>query len=96
MCFISGFDFVYMITCDLYPTNLRSQAVGTASSIARIFCALAPFLGPLAEYWQPLPMLVIGVPIVISGWLVLRLPDTKEKQLPSTMDNAQELESITT
>ena len=83
-----------MITSDLYPTNLRSQAVGTASSIARFFCALAPFLGPLAEYWQPLPMVIIGVPILISGWLILRLPETKDKKLPMTMDNAHELKDL--
>ena len=85
---------MYMFTSDLYPTNLRSQAVGTASSIARVFCALAPFLDPLAEYWQPLPMLVVGVPILISGWLVLMLPETQNKKLPMTMEKAHELKEL--
>ena len=79
------------MTCELYPTNLRSQAVGSASTISRVFCACAPYLKPLAKIYQPLPMLVIGVPILISGALVLMLPDTYREELPQTMQNAQEL-----
>merc|ERR1719445_436289 len=87
-----SFNLVYLMTCEMYPTNLRSQAVGTASSISRIFCALAPFLKPLSQIYQPLPMLVIGVPILISGGLALKLPETFKKELPQTMKTAKELE----
>ena len=87
----AGFNLVYLMTCEMYPTNLRSQAVGTASSISRIFCALAPFLKPLAQIYQPLPMLVIGVPILISGALATKLPETFKKELPQTMKTAKEL-----
>ena len=87
----SGFNLVYLMTCEMYPTNLRSQAVGFASSISRIFCALAPFLKPLSEIYQPLPMLVIGVPILICGALALKLPETFKKELPQTMKKAKEL-----
>lgn len=91
-----GFNMVYLMTCELYPTNLRSQAVGSASTISRIFCAIAPYLKPLAKIWQPLPMLVIGVPILISGALAIKLPETFRKELPQTMRNAQELGDIMT
>ena len=60
--------------------------------ITRIFCICAPFLGPLAHYWQPLPMVIVGVPIVIAGFLVFRLPDTYQKELPVTLKNAKDLE----
>jgi len=88
-----SFNLVYLMTCEMYPTNLRSQAVGTASSISRIFCALAPFLKPLSKIYQPLPMLIIGVPILISGGLALKLPETFQKELPQTMKTAKELDS---
>ena len=91
-CLILGFNLVYLMTCEMYPTNLRSQAVGTASSISRIFCAMAPFLKPLSKIYQPLPMLVIGVPILISVGLALRLPETFKKELPQTMKTAKDLE----
>ena len=79
------------MTCELYPTNLRSQAVGSASTISRIFCAFAPFLKPLQKYYQPLPMLVIGVPILISAAFATQLPETFRKKLPETMKKAEKL-----
>ena len=59
--------------------------------VARIFCACAPFLSVLANYWQPLPMVIIGIPIVISGILILLLPSTHKKELPGTIHHALEL-----
>ena len=92
-----SFNLVYLMTCELYPTNLRSQAVGSASTISRVFCAVAPYLGLLAkicESCRPLPMLVIGVLILISGALSYFLPETYCKKLPQTMENARELKSV--
>ena len=43
-CYL-GFSLVNLVTSESYPTNLRSQAVGVSSSVSRIFCAVAPFLG---------------------------------------------------
>ena len=87
-----GFPLCYLITSELYPTNLRVQAVGMSSAVSRIFCACAPFLNPLAKIWQPLPMLVIGIPIILSGLLASRLPETYKEDLPQTMKGAIELE----
>ena len=90
-----SFNLVYLMTCELYPTNLRSQAVGSASTISRVFCAVAPYLGLLAKIYRPLPMLVIGVVILISAVLSFFLPETYRKKLPQTMENARELKNVT-
>ena len=58
--FFTGFSLVYLMTSELYPTNLRSQAVGFASTISRVFCLCAPFLGHIAKIWEPAPMVLIG------------------------------------
>ena len=94
MMYLTGFAFVYYYTAELYSTNLRSQAVGYQSMVARIFCLCAPFLGGLATYWQPLPMVIIGIPIVLSGLLILKLPKTHRKELPQTVINAVELRDM--
>ena len=83
---------VYLITIELYPTNMRTQALGTCSAFARIFCACAPFLTPLAGYWQPLPMLIVGVPLICSGLLAMKLPETYNQDLPQTIKGAIDLE----
>ena len=62
---------MFLITSEMYPTNLRSQAVGTCSTISRVSCILAPFLAALAKIWQPLPMLALGLPALISGIVFL-------------------------
>jgi len=52
------------------------------------FCQKVPLM---LRPREPLPMLVIGVPILISGALATKLPETFKKELPQTMKTAKEL-----
>merc|ERR1712241_127290 len=88
----ASFLVVWLVTAELYPTNLRNQAVGTCSTISRVFGLVAPFVARLAVYWSPLPMLILGVPSLFSACLVYFLPETKYIELPATMKDADELE----
>jgi putative MFS transporter len=85
---------VWLYTNELFPTNLRAQAIGTCSMISRIFGLCASFVGALAKYWQPLPLLVLGIPTIVSGILAAFLPETANKILPQTMSQANSLASI--
>lgn len=73
------------MTVELYPTNLRSQAVGFCSMCARIFGLVVPFVANLAMFWKPLPMLVLGLPSLVAGASAYFLPETKGKELPQNM-----------
>ena len=84
---------VWLITAELYPTNLRSQAVGTCSTVARLFGLVAPFVARLAIVWKPLPMLILGVPSIFAAFLAYFIPETKHIELPTTMKDADELET---
>ena len=96
-CFAgAAFLLVWLITAELYPTNLRSQAVGTCSTVARLFGLVAPFVARLAVYWKPLPMLILGVPSLFAACLAYFVPETKHIELPGTMKDADELEKTTT
>ncbi len=77
-------SLAWFYTAELYPTNLRAQAVGTCSLVARIFGMCATFVTKLDAYWTPLPGLVLGVPAVIAGLLTYFLPETKGKDLVET------------
>ena len=83
---------MWLITAELYPTNLRSQAVGTCSTVARLFGLVAPFVAQLAVYWKPLPMLILGVPSIFAAFLAYFIPETKNIELPTMMKDADELE----
>ena len=81
----SAFALVYLITGELYPTNLRTRSIGTCSTISRIFGVSAAYMSKLSCIWKPLPMLILGVPSIIIGCLSYFLPETKQKTLPLTI-----------
>ena len=89
----AAFLLVWLITAELYPTNLRSQAVGTCSTVARAFGLVAPFVAQLAFVWKPLPMLVLGFPCILAAFLAYFIPETKHIELPTTMKDASNLEN---
>ncbi|CAB4069274.1 SLC22A4_5 [Lepeophtheirus salmonis] len=86
----AGFEIAWLLPMELYPTNLRAQAVGTCSTIARLFGMSAAFIGALAVYWQPLPLLIIGIPTLIAGLSAFFLPETSGKNLPQTIQKVQD------
>ena len=86
---------MWLVTAELYPTNLRNQAVGACSTVSRAFGLVAPFVATLSSYWKPLPMLILGVPSIFSAGFVYFLPETKHVELPSTMKDADALKKET-
>ena len=48
----------------------------------------ATFVGHLRVYWAPLPMVILGVPAVIAGFLTIVLPETSGKELIETSEKA--------
>ena len=83
---------IYVVTSELYPTNLRSQALGFCSMVARIFGLLAPFLSSLTIYWQSLPMLLLGIPTLVAAVLVIFfITETSGEILPQNMKEGKEL-----
>ncbi len=87
-----GFLMVYLVTAELYPTNLRTQAVGFCSMTSRVLCMSASYVTGLAAYWTPLPLLVLGVPAIVAGVLALTLTETRGKDLPQNLQEAHDLE----
>ena len=83
------------MTAELYPTNLRSQAVGTCSMVARIFGLVCPFVANLALIWKPLPMVVLGLPSLLAAFSAYFLPETKGKELPQNMKDSSKYPETT-
>ena len=51
-----SFYLVYMYTCELYPTEVRTIAVGCSSVCARVGIIIGILMSALARYWHPLPL----------------------------------------
>ncbi|XP_061668438.1 solute carrier family 22 member 16 [Syngnathoides biaculeatus] len=86
-----AFGLIYLYTCELYPTIIRSLAVGSGSMMCRVGSVVAPFCVYLADVWIYLPQLIVGVLAFVIGLLTLMLPETLGRPLTSTLEEAEAL-----
>ncbi|XP_033090775.1 solute carrier family 22 member 16 isoform X2 [Trachypithecus francoisi] len=89
----AAFGLIYLYTAELYPTIVRSLAVGSGSMVCRLASILAPFSVDLSSVWIFIPQLFVGTMAFLSGVLTLKLPETLGKQLATTWEEAAKLES---
>jgi OCT family organic cation transporter-like MFS transporter 4/5 len=47
----------------------------------------------LVDYWRPLPLIVYGLFAFSGGLLSLMLPETRNKKLPETLEDGENLKS---
>ncbi|KTG41659.1 hypothetical protein cypCar_00005113 [Cyprinus carpio] len=88
-----AFGLIYLYTCELYPTIIRSLAVGSGSMMCRVGSVVAPFCVYLADVWIYLPQLIVGILAFIIGILTMFLPETLGQPLTSTLEEAEALGS---
>ena len=82
-------NVVWLYTSELYPTNLRAQALSACSLVARILGMGAPFVAKLSAVTPWLPMLLMGLPAGLAGLVALRLPETKGRSLTEVSHRRQ-------
>uniref|UniRef100_UPI00398EE024 solute carrier family 22 member 16 isoform X2 n=1 Tax=Pristiophorus japonicus TaxID=55135 RepID=UPI00398EE024 len=87
-----AFGLIYLYTAELYPTIIRSLAVGSGSMMARVGSTVAPFCVLLSSVWIFLPQLIVGVMSFLTGLLTLMLPETLGRPLTQTFEDAAELQ----
>ena len=71
--------------------NFLCQAIGICSGCARLFGLGCPFMGNLAVYWKPLPMVLLGAPTLAVALLMTKLPETANKDLPQDFEDGDAL-----
>jgi len=85
-----NFSIVYIYTAELYPTRIRSTAVGSCSVMARLLGAIpSPYIALyLPHVTTPaMPYLVMGGTAVVGGLIALMLPETLGFKLPETLED---------
>ncbi|KAL8186397.1 UNVERIFIED_CONTAM: hypothetical protein K2H54_069649 [Gekko kuhli] len=86
-----AFGLIYLYTAELYPTVVRSLAVGSGSMMCRVGSVVAPFCVYLSSVWIFMPQMIVGIVAFVSGLLTLMLPETLGKPLTNTWAEAIEL-----
>ncbi|XP_062953413.1 solute carrier family 22 member 16 isoform X1 [Cynocephalus volans] len=89
----SVFGLIYLYTAELYPTVVRSLAVGSGSMVCRVASILAPLSLSLVSSWIFIPQLLTGILAFVSGVLTVNLPETLGKPLITTWEEAAKLKS---
>ncbi|XP_036920940.1 LOW QUALITY PROTEIN: solute carrier family 22 member 16 [Sturnira hondurensis] len=87
----SVFGLIYLYTAELYPTMIRTQALGSGSMVSRAGSIMAPFSLYLSGIWTFMPQLLVGILTLVSGILTLKLPETLRKPLATTWEEAMTL-----
>ncbi|EGT56303.1 hypothetical protein CAEBREN_30847 [Caenorhabditis brenneri] len=84
-----AFNILYIFTSELYPTVIRNTAVGVTSMVARFGSGLSSYIALLSNISLPIvPMIIFSLFSLFAGMLVFVLPETSEKPLPETIDDA--------
>lgn len=86
-----SFGIIYMYTAELFPTTVRNGIMSACSMIGRAGSMLAPQIPLLAKYMPSLPLAIFGATSIISGLLIMQLPETRNTRLPDTVEEAVEI-----
>ncbi|XP_045699877.1 solute carrier family 22 member 16 [Phyllostomus hastatus] len=89
----SVFGLIYLYTAELYPTMIRTQAIGSGSMVSRAGSIIAPFSLYLSGIWTFMPQLLVGILALVSGILTLKLPETLGQPLATTWEEAMKLDA---
>lgn len=85
------FILVYLYTSELFPTVVRSNAIGISSMAARIGSMIAPFAIDLGDIKSFLPPIVFAIPPAVAVLVTTILPETKGLELMTTLAEGEEL-----
>eukprot|EP00095_Tigriopus_kingsejongensis_P001794 snap_masked-scaffold2424_size15851-processed-gene-0.2 protein:Tk01794 transcript:snap_masked-scaffold2424_size15851-processed-gene-0.2-mRNA-1 annotation:"organic cation transporter protein" len=88
-----SFASVFLYTAELYPTTVRTTALGTSSCMARFGGMACGWVALLKVYHAYLPLIVYGAFALFSGIIAIKLPETKGKKLPDTLAEGEALKT---
>lgn len=80
---------IYVWSSELYPTDVRGLAFGTANVFARIGGLISPFIvGPtIAEINKDLPLFILAIIAIVAAAFAFQLPETRGLSLPETLQS---------
>ena len=87
----ASFSLIYIFSGEIFPTSLRTSGIGLCNVCARIGGIVASFVVQHAvnQHRPEFPLSVFGILAFAAGVLVLNLPETRNKILPETLEQAE-------
>ena len=87
LCISASFSIVYIHSNEIFPTTIRNSAMGLVSFATRIGGITAPFLAKFGQIWPNMHFIIFGGMTILSGFLNLYLPETKDVALPENIES---------
>eukprot|EP00930_Biecheleria_cincta_P096439 TRINITY_DN88292_c0_g1_i1.p1 TRINITY_DN88292_c0_g1~~TRINITY_DN88292_c0_g1_i1.p1 ORF type:complete len:524 (-),score=63.32 TRINITY_DN88292_c0_g1_i1:66-1406(-) len=85
----ASFAIIFVYAAELFPTVLRSLAMGACSTWARVGGVVAPAVVSLSSIFEAFPLMIMGIVAFLAGILILTLPETVGKPLPESVEDCQ-------
>lgn len=84
-----SFAVIYLYAAELFPTDIRGRSMSLQSLVSRIGGMCSPVIASLGHDSLALPMILFGLPSLVSGVLLCGLPETRGTSLPDTIDDVK-------
>ncbi|XP_010790897.1 solute carrier family 22 member 6-B [Notothenia coriiceps] len=85
----ASFAVIYVYTAEIFPTVLRQTGLGVSCMFARMGGVLAPMINILHSHSPTTPLLIFGTFPLLGALLALALPETADRPLPDTVEDAE-------
>ncbi|KAF5269319.1 hypothetical protein FQR65_LT02621 [Abscondita terminalis] len=85
----SSFAIVYNYSAELFPTVVRNSALGLGAMSARLSGGLTPLISLLDFFNPALPTTIFAAISIVSGFLILFLPETLGCLLPESLQDGE-------
>ncbi|CAH0397391.1 unnamed protein product [Chilo suppressalis] len=86
--FLMSFIIVFLYGVELFPTTIRNSALGFLSVMSRAGQIVAPPINALSPTTSAI---VFGVLAIMASVFCLPIPETKNTELPSTIEDSKRL-----
>ena len=91
-CITSSFQLLYVYSAEVYPTMFRQVGLGSCSVAGRFGSILAPFMKEFTSLTSiTYTMVIYGILSLICTVISLKLPETKDKEIPDTIEDVKKL-----
>ena len=80
---------LFLYSSELAPTSLRARSLASCCSVAAAGSLIAPFLSKIAPHLPVAPLVVQGLLALLAAILVPALPDTGDRPMPDTVEEAE-------
>ncbi|RXG54895.1 Solute carrier family 22 member 6 [Armadillidium vulgare] len=90
--FISAaFQAIYLLATEVFPTEVRMQAMGTSTFFSTFGSISVPFITELLGFYHAwIPSVIFGIASLLAGISTIFLPETRNKHLFETVSQLEE------